>query len=128
MKRRTFIAGLGSATAWPVVAQAQQPDRVPRIGVFGTDENDPVTKTLLSAFTQALADFERALNFPRLCPPRNSRLCSIRAHCLLFRCARNAARRSKGSFMIGGMILLVVAAGVFASTVASMLNDGRRLS
>jgi len=30
--------------------------------------------------------------------------------------------------MIGGMILLVVAAGVFASTVASMLNDGRRLS
>jgi hypothetical protein len=32
------------------------------------------------------------------------------------------------SFMIGGMILLVVAAGVFASTVAGMLNDGRRLS
>jgi hypothetical protein len=25
---------------------------------------------------------DRALNFPRLCPPRNSSLCSIRAHCL----------------------------------------------
>jgi hypothetical protein len=48
-------------------------------------------------------------------------------HCLLSRCARNAARRSGVSFMIGGMILLVVATGVFASTVTGMLNDGRRL-
>jgi hypothetical protein len=31
MKRRTFIAGLGSAVAWPVVVQAQQPgdEKVP---------------------------------------------------------------------------------------------------
>jgi hypothetical protein len=39
-----------------------------------------------------------------------------------------AAGATKGfSDMIGGMILLVVAAGVFASAVAGMLNDGRRL-
>jgi hypothetical protein len=33
MKRRTFIAALGSAVAWPHVAQAQG-ERVQRIGVL----------------------------------------------------------------------------------------------
>jgi putative ABC transport system substrate-binding protein len=40
-----------------VAARAQQGDRVRRIGVLmGGDENDPVQKTLVSAFTRALAD------------------------------------------------------------------------
>jgi putative ABC transport system substrate-binding protein len=57
MKRRTFIAGLGSAAVWSLAARAQQGDRVRRIGVFmSLDENDPDGKRRYSAFTQALAD------------------------------------------------------------------------
>jgi putative ABC transport system substrate-binding protein len=58
IRRREFIAGIGSAAVWPVMARAQQGERVRRIGVLvGGDENDPLgAGSTLPAFTQVLTD------------------------------------------------------------------------
>jgi putative ABC transport system substrate-binding protein len=57
MRRREFIAGLGSAAAWPAVGRAQQTDRVRRIGVLtATAENDGAGNAFLTGFMQVLRE------------------------------------------------------------------------
>jgi putative ABC transport system substrate-binding protein len=54
--RRKFVVALAGAATWPLVARAQQGDRVRRIGVLMPgDENDALTKAQVSEFPQALA-------------------------------------------------------------------------
>src|SRR5271170_5494089 len=54
MRRREFIAGLGSAAAWPVVARAQQPP-VPVIG-FLSGRSPGESNYLVAAFRQGLSN------------------------------------------------------------------------
>jgi putative ABC transport system substrate-binding protein len=55
MKRRDFIAGVGSAVAWPVVARAQNADRARRIGMLiGISGDDPDAQLRYAAFLEEL--------------------------------------------------------------------------
>jgi putative tryptophan/tyrosine transport system substrate-binding protein len=56
MRRREFITLLcGAAAAWPLTAQAQQPDRMRRIGVLmGFPESDSQAQSFIAAFQNGL--------------------------------------------------------------------------
>ena len=55
MRRREFIILLGGAAAWPLVARAQQPEQMRRIGVLvGFAKSDPESPARFAAFRQGL--------------------------------------------------------------------------
>jgi putative ABC transport system substrate-binding protein len=57
MKRREFIAGLGSAAAWPLAAHAQRGERMRRVGVLmpvGSDDPDGLAE--MAALRQGLTE------------------------------------------------------------------------
>ena len=55
MKRREFISLVGGATAWPLAARGQQPDRMRRVGVLMPfAENDSDAQANIAAFRRAL--------------------------------------------------------------------------
>jgi putative ABC transport system substrate-binding protein len=54
MRRREFITLFGGAAAWPIVARAQQPSGMRRIGVLMSSNVEPDLETSLAAFVQGL--------------------------------------------------------------------------
>src|SRR4051812_1258203 len=56
MRRRQVLAGVGAVAAWPLIARAQQAERVRLIGVLmGSAADDPESQARIAAFRDALA-------------------------------------------------------------------------
>ena len=55
MRRREFIAALGGAAAWPLVARGQQPGKVPTIGFLGPASASAM-RPWAAAFVQRLVE------------------------------------------------------------------------
>jgi putative ABC transport system substrate-binding protein len=57
MRRREFIAGLGSTVAWPLAARAQRGELVRRVGFLSpTDENNAIVRPYIALFMQGLEE------------------------------------------------------------------------
>jgi putative tryptophan/tyrosine transport system substrate-binding protein len=62
MRRREFIAGLGSTAAWPVVARAQRPAPA-LIGFLGMDETGSRRRQTSEAFADRFRDGLKAAGY-----------------------------------------------------------------
>src|SRR5262249_43934401 len=59
MRRREFVTLVGGAATWPLVAHAQQPERMRRIGILTfLTEDDPATKPRIAALIEGLQQLD----------------------------------------------------------------------
>jgi putative ABC transport system substrate-binding protein len=57
MNRREFVTLLGGVAAWPFEARAQQPERMPRVGLLmGYPEGDAEGQNSVAAFQRGLQE------------------------------------------------------------------------
>jgi putative ABC transport system substrate-binding protein len=88
MRRRDFIAGLGSAAGWPLMAVAQESRQIRLVGaLWQMEENDPVRKFWASAFVDGLAKLgwsqSRNLRIEARWTPRTSEQVQLDARALV---------------------------------------------
>lgn len=58
MKRREFIIAFGWAAVWPLTGQAQQPERLRRVGVLiSPPEGSPLAQAYVTTFVEAMKRF-----------------------------------------------------------------------
>jgi putative tryptophan/tyrosine transport system substrate-binding protein len=110
MKRREFITLAGGAVAgWPLVARAQQPERLRHVGVLmSTGEDDPETQLRLDAFVQGLRQAGWSVGHnvrvdTRWASGETARLRALIAEMLSLSLARrHSGRRPRGHSGAGG--------------------------
>jgi hypothetical protein len=81
MRRRTFIAGLGGAAAWPMVARGQNstPGKIWRVGYLSVSSTTNFTVALLNKFKLKLQElgYVEGKTFSLMCDVRNSTMLSF---------------------------------------------------
>ena len=138
MRRREFIAGLGSAATWPVVGRAQQL-ALPTIGVLDERPLGPGTKDFADPFRQGLAEFgfvegrnvaieyRSAEGHPERLPALAADLV-LRKHALIVTVGTNSALAAKAATRSVPIVFELGSDPVELGLVASLNRPGGNLT